>query len=818
MLGYAENNLRTLTDDDEARRYYTGSLLLYFQQHKLLADDRRGQNRLCDFSLATPLMIVVGRTVTGGISDSRENTDVQKALRFFGKFIRNANNQSVADLEYLLRLTEHSKDKDGQFYRCFGAPLTNIMRRSYPASVAGSAERLFDDMMVTLFHKKPDDRSQQMMTLMHRTGSDWDEIQIELQSCENAPFGLIRVGKCSELCKIIREDTQNDYCQVRPESILMQDSLFSKLNKPDGDSITLLMGAKMFTMGWNCHRVSSIGLINVGKGEGAEIIQLFGRGIRLKGHKEWRMKRMRFVGNELAALGLGLSEEEEQAVTELEMLNIYAFNADYMMKFRKIIQEGEGLFQKKSLKVKTKLDEIPKELLVIMTKPGVPEFNRSGKLEDKNSRDHIHIRLDLRSSLSLAKGLRDGDMASDQIHEEKLATATSEDWKFPEEALAFFDYKLLLSEVRDYCNAKGFFNLSITEDDICVILSEQSKDKHYKIVVDQGKAPVFQNIGDLFTWQKWALDILMKYYVKLYNSLKCDWEEPYREYRPLREECEQNPQGEIAAMMTRDYEVFYGSTCEEEAEGLKTNRDSLYWAQQKSGDIVARDFLHHFINPLIFIGDEVKDMNVIPTALNEGEWNFLHDLELFLETNHKFFKNINVHILRNLSRGNGLYLHVDGNRFYPDFIMWFRYEGKQYITFIDPHGLVNEEKQFNSPKIQLALPEEELDESLKNKMRTIKQLEKDLQRHDVVLNSFILSPLKTNMSDLICRWQLQTSSVTKDDIARKFSHYHILFMKPDVSVPKNDNPFQFKTTKEGLFNQHGDLNYIAELFTKVLSK
>lgn len=61
------------------------------------------------------------------------------------------------------------------------------------------------------------------------------------------------------------------------------DSLFHEINKPCS-TVNLLIGSKEFTEGWSSWRVSTMGLMNVGKGEGAQIIQLFGRGVRLKGY------------------------------------------------------------------------------------------------------------------------------------------------------------------------------------------------------------------------------------------------------------------------------------------------------------------------------------------------------------------------------------------------------------------------------------------------------------------------------------------------------------------------------------------------------
>src|SRR5580704_17731885 len=57
---------------------------------------------------------------------------------------------------------------------------------------------------------------------------------------------------------------------------------FHEINKPHS-TVNLLIGSKKFTEGWNSWRVRTMGLMNVGQTEGSQIIQLFGRGVRLKG-------------------------------------------------------------------------------------------------------------------------------------------------------------------------------------------------------------------------------------------------------------------------------------------------------------------------------------------------------------------------------------------------------------------------------------------------------------------------------------------------------------------------------------------------------
>src|SRR3546814_19182052 len=70
-----------------------------------------------------------------------------------------------------------------------------------------------------------------------------------------------------------------------PKSTLMTHSFptrrASDLNKDS--RLNVLIGSRKFTEGWSSWRVSTMGLLNMGQGEGSQIIQLFGRGVRLKG-------------------------------------------------------------------------------------------------------------------------------------------------------------------------------------------------------------------------------------------------------------------------------------------------------------------------------------------------------------------------------------------------------------------------------------------------------------------------------------------------------------------------------------------------------
>ena len=83
----------------------------------------------------------------------------------------------------------------------------------------------------------------------------------------NAPyFGIINVGDSSGVAK---------KCAEKGISAMTMDysekSLFGTINHHDS-SLNILIGSKKFSEGWSSWRVSTMGLLNVGRSEGSQII------------------------------------------------------------------------------------------------------------------------------------------------------------------------------------------------------------------------------------------------------------------------------------------------------------------------------------------------------------------------------------------------------------------------------------------------------------------------------------------------------------------------------------------------------------------
>ncbi|OPL18009.1 MAG: hypothetical protein AVO35_07565 [Candidatus Aegiribacteria sp. MLS_C] len=83
---------------------------------------------------------------------------------------------------------------------------------------------------------------------------------------------------------------------------------------------------------------------------------------------------------------------------------------------------------------------------------------------------------------------------------------------------------------------------------------------------------------------------------------------------------------------------------------------------------------------------------ILTVALNESEYQFVTDLKSWCD-GHKAIlekEGMDLFLLRNLSRGKGVGFFEAGN-FHPYFILWKLVGWKQYVSFIEPHGLMRED-------------------------------------------------------------------------------------------------------------------------------
>lgn len=297
---------------EHEKLYFTACLLSFYQQMYLY---RKYESSLHVWNIEKPLMIFVGKSVADKTGSSEtaeqktEKSDVFHVLSFLAFFLNEREKVEgyladlVADKARLL------DDKDNNIFLRRFAPLIDF---------AGNSAALYDDILRLVFNAESGGRLQ-LKQLKKAEG------ELSLSVGGFPAFGVINIGNAADFAKS-GEKYHNEFDTSGDE---FSGSLFDTINTPSGN-INFLIGSKKFTEGWSSWRVSTMGLLNMGKSEGSQIIQLFGRGVRLKG-QGYSLKR-------------SLPGERPHGVhlEKLETLNIFDINADYMEKFREYLAE-EGV-------------------------------------------------------------------------------------------------------------------------------------------------------------------------------------------------------------------------------------------------------------------------------------------------------------------------------------------------------------------------------------------------------------------------------------------------------------------------------------------
>jgi hypothetical protein len=247
-------------------------------------------------------------------------------------------------------------------------------------------------------------------------------------------------------------------------------------------------------------------------------------------------------------------------------------------------------------------------------------------------------------------------------------------------------------------------------------------------------------------WQQVATELLKRYCDRYYNYRKSEFIEPRLELRELTPADDNLPQEGQYTLIVDGSEDQVIQDIERIKQELEQNREQFITVH----DLHACRFDRHLYQPLFHVGRAGK-VKIAPVALNESEYQFVQDLHAYCEGESAAWTAAGkeLFLLRNLSRGRGIGFFEAGN-FYPDFIMWLLVAGRQYVTFIEPHGLQMEGPA--SRKVQFH--------------GKIKEIEQRLGDPNVVLNSFVLSWTRQAELD----WGLD-----RQELERR----HVLFMTED---------------------------------------
>lgn len=716
-------NLDPETQENYLELYLDACLLAFFQQQRLFGER---ETSFRPFNIEKPLWIFVGGKVTATLA-TKDASDIVEILLFLARFV----NDRAGSIKSINRiLTEGLVAADGR--NLFAG------RFAYLNGSGRSAEQLYNEVLATLFNA-PGGGKLHVENLKGATG------EIALRVGDNDAFGVINVGDDAKLCKM---------CEQYPDLVVGErdfaGSLFHDINKPHS-TINLLIGSKKFTEGWNSWRVSTMGLMNIGSTEGSQIIQLFGRGVRLKGY-ERTLKRS-------GRTALPDEVSRPRHIAALETLNIFGIKADYMAQFREFLEE-EGLPPNderaefflpvirnlgsktlKTIRLKKTINGVSTEFGDAFKKLGpIPTLRRPDPGAEPATRylQENQVVLNWYPKIQALKssGAAGGDQDGIPEH----------GWLTPQH-VAFLDIDAVFFELQRFKAERAWHNFNLSRDAIADLLQDQS---WYRLLIPE-KELSFDAFDKVFLWQEIATALLKKYCERYYSFRKKEWELPHLEYRDL-DAGDPNFPASNDEIPGGYYRILYEESQTEIAAKLRELKALIEAGDLRPwqfGGLRAIWFGQHLYEPLLHLAGSAVEISPVP--LNVGERRFVEDLKSYFDKSPTLLKDRELYLLRNMSKGRGIGFFEAGN-FHPDFIIWLLAGGRQYISFVDPKGIRN--LGLTDPKIHF--------------FETIKEIETRLADPSVTLNSFIISNTPSHVMRL--QW-----SIEKDDMNAR----HILFQDED---------------------------------------
>ncbi|MBL0926234.1 MAG: DEAD/DEAH box helicase family protein [Phycisphaerales bacterium] len=708
--GYGKDfTILNLEEDEKQKRYLTAALLLFYQQLRVWMD---GGDAMKPFQIDKPLWVFVGHTVTGGkvsnADDKESVSDVVEVLLFLKRFLAEPT-ESVAIIQSLLE--EGFKDQKGRDLLAHRLPHLDVS-----GDKAAQARSLHEGILRDVFHA-PGGGALAVQLLKGASG------ELALKVGEAEPFGVVNVGDpgaVAELCEKEKIDRREDDAN--------RGSLFNGINRDDSP-VNLLVGSRKFTEGWNSWRVSSIGLMRMGKNEGTQIIQLFGRGVRLRGY---RMSLRR-------SSVLAEKPPTPRNLRQVETLQVFGVKASYMNQFRDWIFSEVPEAQEKQVWDVPVVKTLPERKLKTLRLRNEIEgeavergqaFRKLGPLvrlrpphatapEDAWLRQH-RTRLNW---LPRIRGIAGETRTASSGTQATVSSAIGQVSDLPRQTLKtipvfLFDLDALLFGVEAFKASRGLDRLHVDRGAISEMLA---RDDWYELMAtaDDMRLERYENRAQ---WQRMAQQLLNAYAERYYRYIRGRWEAPYLEVAEIAPDDPNMVEGYVVE--TTDL-VQTAQQIEQIAtfiEGLKTalGQNLLATWSQWGGRWRTVPFGGHLYQPLLHVGKNAE-IRISPVALDKWEAEFVQDLAKWCTAN----RGREVYLLRNQAvTGLGFFQAAN---FFPDFLLWVQDGERQHLAFVDPKGLHHFDP--SDPKVQFATRD------VPRLQQIVTQQTPDLQLHAFILSN-----------------------------------------------------------------------------------
>ena len=678
----------------------SANLLSFYQQRHYF---RQNAAVARDYGLDSPLWAFVGSKVNAVYTEKRESrSDVLNVLHFLHRFLINENNWVFDTIERILDYDSGLSDDDGVDVFASRFQYLNSLNQTPADIYAGILKEVFHTDTNGALH---------LQDVQNASG------EIALKSTHGAEtFGLIYIGDTAAFKKLVENDDAG--MELDSEDAITE-GLFSDINTPDSP-INILIGAKKFIEGWDSWRVTTMGLLNIGRQEGSQIIQLFGRGVRLRG-KDMSLKRSS------AVLG-----EHPEYIRLLETLNIFAVRANFMTQFQEYLTR-EGVPHEEprqiELPIQTNRNYLANRLYVPEVKPY--HEGAAGTCVPLEVRQGVRITHTTQSVSIIGSSPLLGIQTNS-------AEATLET-RIPKPSLALLDWEKIYLQLLEYKQEKQYHNLIFNMETLKEIMNPDRGAYTLSVMAESEVKP--QSLAELERLETLVLTLLQKYITKFYKIIQKQWSSKRVRLRRL-DESDPN---------FTDWNL---RVSREEAEEIQNiiESEASYGGIFQPLRVIRNN--RHLYQPLLTAGDTDTTVHATPPLLENSETRFVGDLQKYIQDHSEsLLSKKEVFLLRNQSRGKGVGFYRNAG-FYPDFILWILDGSSQRIVFIEPHGMVHEDISEANEKINL--------------FRWLRELSQGRFRDKgVQMDSFIIS--ETSFSDLVA------IDRNKDLNKSKFDAFHILF-------------------------------------------
>ena len=546
-------------------------------------------------------------------------------------------------------------------------------------------------------------------------------------------WGMINVGDAVSFYNSI----ENPRIETRVEAIENPNLHFENLDN-ETSPINVLIGSRKFAEGWNSYRLSVIDLINLGSAKGNLIIQIFGRGVRLRG-KGGDGKR-RHIDHKPDYYLLRQRDREDD-IRRLETLTVFSLKRSYLEHFLKEVHAGGVQFQH------------------VFKIPVNPIFFEVGDNTSVHFEDYRHKLPIFKQGNTAGSGIKRVTFNGSEIHYTYFDGGTERSGIMNSWQKLSLDYrtdkgKNALNVYEDLRQNSEKYACYLNRAKLAALIYREAEKNQLQLYSKENYEPTIIDFLSLIReirYQKQGQDpiawtdrlnhqIVIDVTRKLRNRINAHINRANYVYEPLERDDFIYEYTVTKEFPTQDeLDAFLKRVENAETDALQENPHSQL--RNKLRLLLSRGHRHIYeplMRPQEEVENEHQDVKVSPDRLNAGEKKFVENLTEYIKLHYRRNERYEFYLMRNAQK-IGIYLESDAGSYYPDFMLWIldTQQNITHILFIDPkgqRGIIDDRTldYQNHPKVKLARKSED---------ETLVLLEKRLeveQARTFRLHSFLL--------------------------------------------------------------------------------